>query len=148
MIVDEASMIDLNLMARLVRSLRDDSLFILLGDAHQLPSVEAGSVLRDLLAVRDCARHRSALDRAHRKPSHAPDDPDGLNILTVAQKMDRGECPGIASTDKDPSFILEQASVAESPSRELSFFHRPKVRMFWTNSSIAGAMWLSVLCRF
>ena len=42
-------MIDLALMERLVRSLRDDCRFILLGDAHQLPSVEAGAVLRDLL---------------------------------------------------------------------------------------------------
>ncbi len=48
-IVDEGSMIDLALMERLVRSLRDDSRLILLGDAHQLPSVEAGAVLRDLL---------------------------------------------------------------------------------------------------
>ena len=44
-------MIDLALMERLVRSLRDGADFILLGDAHQLPSVEAGDVLRDLLAV-------------------------------------------------------------------------------------------------
>ena len=49
-IVDEGSMIDLALMERLVRSLRDGSRLILLGDAHQLPSVEAGDVLRDLLA--------------------------------------------------------------------------------------------------
>ena len=47
-IVDEGSMIDLALMERLVRSLRDGSRLILLGDAHQLPSVEAGDVLRDL----------------------------------------------------------------------------------------------------
>ena len=63
-------MIDLNLMERLVRSLRDDSLFVLLGDAHQLPSVEAGSVLRDLLAVRESAPglglHSIELTESHR----------------------------------------------------------------------------------
>ena len=50
-VVDEGSMIDLALMERLVRSLRNGSRFVLLGDAHQLPSVEAGDVLRDLLAA-------------------------------------------------------------------------------------------------
>ena len=49
-VVDEASMIDLVLMERLARSLRDDARLVLLGDDHQLPSVEAGAVLRDLIA--------------------------------------------------------------------------------------------------
>ncbi|MSP62488.1 MAG: exodeoxyribonuclease V subunit alpha [Myxococcales bacterium] len=47
-IVDECSMIDLFLMDRLVRSVRDDARLVLLGDAEQLPSVEAGAVFRDL----------------------------------------------------------------------------------------------------
>ncbi len=54
LIVDEGSMIDLFLMDRLLRSLRDDAVVVLLGDADQLPSIEAGAVFRDLapLAVR------------------------------------------------------------------------------------------------
>jgi exodeoxyribonuclease V alpha subunit len=53
-IVDEGSMIDLLLMERLLRALRDDAVLLLLGDADQLPSVDAGAVFRDLgaLAVR------------------------------------------------------------------------------------------------
>jgi exodeoxyribonuclease V alpha subunit len=53
-IVDEGSMIDLSLMDRLLRALRDDAVLLLLGDADQLPSVEAGAVFRDMgtLAVR------------------------------------------------------------------------------------------------
>jgi len=53
-IVDESSMIDLLLMNRLLRALRDDAVLVLLGDADQLPSVDAGAVFRDLgsLAVR------------------------------------------------------------------------------------------------
>jgi len=53
-IVDEGSMIDLALMDRLLRALRDDAVLVLLGDADQLPSVDAGAVFRDLggLAVR------------------------------------------------------------------------------------------------
>ncbi|HEY0179205.1 MAG TPA: exodeoxyribonuclease V subunit alpha [Dokdonella sp.] len=44
-VVDEASMIDLPLVARLVDALRADARLILLGDVGQLASVEAGHVL-------------------------------------------------------------------------------------------------------
>lgn len=48
-IVDEASMIDLWLMERLMSALPGDALLILLGDADQLPSVDAGAVLGELM---------------------------------------------------------------------------------------------------
>lgn len=48
-IVDEASMVDLDLMHRLLRALDAQTRLVLIGDADQLPSVEAGAVLRDLL---------------------------------------------------------------------------------------------------
>ena len=47
-VVDEASMIDLPLMAKLVDAIPPQSRFILLGDKDQLASVEAGRVLGDL----------------------------------------------------------------------------------------------------
>lgn len=47
-VVDEASMVDLALMAKLVAALRDDARLVLLGDKDQLSSVEAGAVLGDL----------------------------------------------------------------------------------------------------
>ncbi|MDQ3624281.1 MAG: AAA family ATPase, partial [Verrucomicrobiota bacterium] len=50
LIVDEASMVDLALMARLLAALPVSSRLILLGDKHQLASVEAGSVLADICA--------------------------------------------------------------------------------------------------
>lgn len=49
--VDEASMVDLGLMRTLLQSLRPGSLLILLGDPDQLASVEAGSVLADIIAA-------------------------------------------------------------------------------------------------
>ena len=48
LLVDEVSMIDLPLMTRLFRALPDHARVIFLGDADQLPSVAAGSVLSDL----------------------------------------------------------------------------------------------------
>ena len=49
-LVDEASMIDLNLMATLLEALPEHTRLILLGDPDQLASVEAGAVLSDLCA--------------------------------------------------------------------------------------------------
>ena len=49
-LVDEASMIDLNLMATLLEALPERTRLILLGDPDQLASVEAGAVLSDLCA--------------------------------------------------------------------------------------------------
>lgn len=48
-IVDEVSMIDLNLFASLLRGLTNDIKIILVGDYNQLPSVGAGNVLKDLI---------------------------------------------------------------------------------------------------
>ncbi len=53
-IVDEASMIDVAMMCKLVEAVPSDARLVLLGDRHQLASVEAGNVLGDLaLAVAD-----------------------------------------------------------------------------------------------
>ncbi len=49
-VVDEASMVSLTLMARLAEALRPDCRLVLVGDPDQLASVEAGAVLGDLVA--------------------------------------------------------------------------------------------------
>ncbi len=54
-IVDEASMVDLALMAKLVAAVRPNARLILLGDRDQLASVEAGSVLADVCAAAESA---------------------------------------------------------------------------------------------
>ncbi len=48
-VVDETSMVSLTLMARLLEAMRPDARLILVGDADQLASVEAGAVLADLV---------------------------------------------------------------------------------------------------
>ena len=49
-VVDEASMVSLNLMARLCEALPATARLLLVGDPDQLASVEAGSVLADVVA--------------------------------------------------------------------------------------------------
>lgn len=49
-IIDEASMIDTLLMKDLLKAISNKTKLIIVGDTDQLPSVGAGSVLRDLIA--------------------------------------------------------------------------------------------------
>jgi exodeoxyribonuclease V alpha subunit len=50
-VVDEASMVDLPLMCKLVEAVADGARLVLLGDPDQLPSVEAGDVLASICAA-------------------------------------------------------------------------------------------------
>lgn len=49
-IVDESSMIDIELMSRLMQAIPSNAKLVLVGDADQLPSVGPGNVLRDIIA--------------------------------------------------------------------------------------------------
>lgn len=48
LVVDEASMVDLSLMTKLLQALHPETKLILLGDKDQLASVEAGAILAEL----------------------------------------------------------------------------------------------------
>ncbi len=49
-VIDEASMIDISLFASLLEAIPDDAIVFILGDEDQLPSVDAGMVLGELLS--------------------------------------------------------------------------------------------------
>jgi exodeoxyribonuclease V alpha subunit len=57
-IVDEASMIDLEMMARLLAAVPLSATLVLLGDKDQLASVEAGAVMAQLCAGADAGHYR------------------------------------------------------------------------------------------
>jgi exodeoxyribonuclease V alpha subunit len=85
-IVDEASMIGLELMAALFAALPADTALVLLGDADQLPSVEAGQAFRDLVLglpgnLRRL-RHSFRMD---------PRDPQGRQVLMAARAVNAGQ---------------------------------------------------------
>ncbi|WP_052668971.1 exodeoxyribonuclease V subunit alpha [Nitriliruptor alkaliphilus] len=63
-IVDETSMVDLTMLSRLLDAVRADARVVLLGDPHQLASVEAGSVLGDVVGDPSATPCRSATARA------------------------------------------------------------------------------------
>lgn len=79
LVVDEASMVDLELMARLFAALSPSTRIILLGDRDQLASVEAGAVLGDLCGIRDSV---AMLERSRRF------DPErGIGRLAAAVRV-------------------------------------------------------------
>jgi exodeoxyribonuclease V alpha subunit len=79
-IVDESSMVDLGMMERLAGAIRDDARLVLLGDAHQLPSVDAGAVFRDLAT----APWAVTLTRSYRMD---PATGAGRSILAAAEAI-------------------------------------------------------------
>jgi exodeoxyribonuclease V alpha subunit len=74
LVVDEASMIDLPLMARLLAALPATARLVLLGDRDQLASVEAGNVLGDITGrgqpIRYAPEQLDLLARVGAAPAH------------------------------------------------------------------------------
>lgn len=109
-IVDEASMIDLHLVERLVRAVRPDARLVILGDARQLPSVGAGAVLRDLIDVPALEPCAVRLTRNYRMN---PDDPSGRAVLSLAQR--------ISPERAGPTGPLEEVLTLRATADEVAF---------------------------
>ena len=70
-IVDEASMLGLELASQLVDAIKPTGRLILLGDANQLAAVDAGSVLSDLCAVTSLQPYITELTESKRFDSNS-----------------------------------------------------------------------------
>jgi exodeoxyribonuclease V alpha subunit len=105
-IVDEASMVDLALMTKLVEALGPEARLVLLGDKDQLASVEAGAILSELYATRasPVADHLIELTRAHRFE-------DGGGIAELARAVNAGDADAaLACFDRYPHVRLSPLS--------------------------------------
>jgi exodeoxyribonuclease V alpha subunit len=99
-VVDEASMVDLALMSKLVDALKPGAKLILLGDKDQLASVESGAVLADFIA----ALPDNTLELQH---SYRFDD--GIKKLADAvNQQDHETAWRILSANDEHLRILEQ----------------------------------------
>jgi exodeoxyribonuclease V alpha subunit len=88
-IVDEASMIDLELIDALLDALPATAPLVLIGDAHQLPAIDAGQILADLADSTGIATPRVAtLATSYRMNTG---DPDGRAVYDAAQAIHDGE---------------------------------------------------------
>jgi exodeoxyribonuclease V alpha subunit len=88
-LVDEASMVDAELMVRLLAGLQDGAVLILVGDADQLPSVGPGRVFGDLI---DSGHFPVAtLTEVHRQAAGSP-------IVSAAHAVRAGQVPRLSDT--------------------------------------------------
>ena len=94
-ILDEASMIDIKLMDKLLKALSSKTALILVGDHNQLPSVGAGNVLKDIL---DTDIKSVKLKKIFRQAKES-------NIVVNAHKINDGLYPILNQKNKDFFFI-------------------------------------------
>jgi exodeoxyribonuclease V alpha subunit len=96
-IVDEASMVDLPLLAWLLRSIGPHARLIFVGDKDQLASVGPGSVLRDLIASNRIPT--TVLTVIKRQGEGSP-------IVEAAHAIKRGELPVARSTAAGDLYVI------------------------------------------
>ncbi len=102
-IIDEASMVDNDLMAALLRAVKPGARVVIIGDADQLPSVGAGNILRDLL---DSGRFSTVrLNEIFRQAQKSL-------IVTNAHSINHGQMPRLDVKDND-FFFLPRETDAE-----------------------------------
>ena len=101
LIVDESSMIDTILMYHLLKAVPSGALVVLVGDVNQLPSVGAGSVLKDI--IRSGAVPVVELTEIFRQAEKSL-------IVVNAHKINQGVVPGAGSSKDihEDFYFIEQ----------------------------------------
>ena len=98
-IVDEMSMVDIELMRSLLEAMRPGSRLVLVGDPDQLPSVGPGSVLGDML--RSGVVPTVSLTQVFRQAEQSA-------IIRAAHAVDRGELPPLENSGSGDLFFLRR----------------------------------------
>ncbi|MDU5912752.1 MAG: ATP-dependent RecD-like DNA helicase [Anaerococcus vaginalis] len=114
-IVDEASMIDIKLMDKLLKSLSTNTALILVGDHNQLPSVGPGNVLKDIL---DTDIKSVRLKKIFRQAKES-------NIVVNAHRINDGLYPILNQKNKDFFFIDSNTKNFEKNLLDLVKFRLP-----------------------
>ena len=100
LIVDEVSMVDLGLAARLFGALENDVKVVLVGDVDQLPSVGPGDVLNDLINCKEISTIR--LTKIHRQAEDS-------SIVALAHEINNGVVSeSIMDRQNDRNFLNMQ----------------------------------------
>ena len=111
LVVDESSMVDVELMAALLQGLPAEGSLLLIGDADQLPSVGPGQVLRDLIdsGAIPVARLREIFRQA-----------DNSRIVRNAHRVNQGYLPELETArDELSDFYFVPAEDAEDGQRKV-----------------------------
>ena len=120
MIVDEASMIDINLMQELLESIPDKTSIVFIGDADQLPPVGPGQVFKDLVETEKIPVVK--LTGNYRQ--HLMSD-----ISKAARSIVKGKVPDLTDKyfDKEFSFIETPREYQANKILDLYLYQLPKL---------------------
>lgn len=102
-IIDEMSMVDLNLMHALLMAIVPGTRLILVGDGNQLPSVGAGNVLKDLIASKCFSVVE--LNKIFRQAEKS-------DIVVNAHRINQGQFIKLDNKSRD-FFFLKRNSIQE-----------------------------------
>lgn len=100
-IIDEMSMVDIQLFQALLKAILPGTRLILVGDVDQLPSVGPGQVLRDLMNSK--AFSMVTLEKIFRQAGQS-------DIVVNAHRINKGEQIALDNKSKD-FFLLERSDV-------------------------------------
>ncbi len=130
LIVDEASMVDLALMTKLVAALRPEARLILLGDKDQLASVDAGAVLGDLCPTGTRIAYRDGFARRLNRfcPLPAPAEPAPL-------PSDIGDCTALLTHN----YRFGEHSGIDQLARAINLGDGPAVMKILTDPRLGNA---------
>src|SRR5881394_25946 len=97
LVVDEASMVDVTIMANLLRALPPKASLLLVGDIDQLPSVGPGMVLRHIIESEVVPVVR--LTEVFRQAAHS-------RIIINAHRINEGQMPEFAAKGDESDFFF------------------------------------------
>ena len=98
LVIDETSMVDIQLMAWLLTAVKEGTTLVLVGDINQLPSVGPGNVLKDLIDS-DLIPY-IALTKIFRQAEES-------KIIVTAHEINRGVIPTFDRGEGADLFLLE-----------------------------------------
>lgn len=110
-VLDEASMVDLPLFAAFLAALSRDARLVVVGDPDQLPSVDPGAVLADLVANPRLQRFRAHLTHTHRNSGDIAEicrmavQGRHLGAWLVGRRIDIGACREIRSRVGEVAYL-------------------------------------------
>jgi len=118
-VIDEASMIDVELAAALFDAVPEKGRLVLVGDHNQLPSVGPGAVLRDLLASERVAS--TALVNVYRQGR-------GSAVAAGAAMLRKGQLPDLAAIGFDGGDLRFQPTKPDMIASQVASFVLEEVR--------------------
>ncbi len=119
LVVDETSMVDVPLMAALLRALPRQAALLLVGDVDQLPSVGAGQVLADVIGSGTVPVAR--LSEIFRQAAES-------RIVTSAHRVNAGRMPDLeVPTEGGSDFYFVAAGDAEDGARKVVEIVRERI---------------------